>query len=63
MIPEIQGEFACMWCVCTCSYLVAIDAGQWSASSHGHFIGLLRGWVEKVLSLDVIENRQIFASP
>jgi len=60
---ETQGEFACMWSVCTCSYLAAIDAGQWPVSSHGHFIVLLRGWAEKALNLDVIENRQIIASP
>ena len=60
---ETQGEFACIRSVCTCSYIAAIDARQWPASSHGHFIVLLRGWIEKALSLDVTENRQVFASP
>jgi len=62
---ETQGEFACIWSVCTCSYLAAIlvDAGQWPASNHGHFIVLVRGWVEKAIRIDVIENKQIFASP
>ena len=60
---EIEGAYACMWSVCTFPYLAAIDAGQWPVSSHGHFIVLLSGWVEMALSLVVIKNRQIFASP
>jgi len=63
MILETHGEFACMWSVCTCFYLAAVDAGQWPALNHGHFILLLLGWVEMALSLDVIEKRQIFTSP
>jgi hypothetical protein len=60
---ETQGEFACIFSVCAFYYFTAVDAGQWPASCHGHFIVCERGWVEKALSLVVTENRQIFASP
>ena len=59
---ETHGKFACIWFACTCSYIAVVDAGQWRASCHGHFIALVRGWVEKALSFEVTENQQIFAS-
>ena len=54
---ETEGAYAFMRSVCTCSYLAAVYAGQWPASSHRHFIVLLSGWVEKALSLVVIKKQ------